>query len=92
MPKGGGLPGSNCRWKDYTQMKTKKIDFYSEVIVNNLYPGDKKGRKGVVLGISEENGILYGYSVALHGEKITFFLDKKYAIPTGKMFSREDFY
>lgn len=72
--------------------KTKKLDFYSEVTVSDLYPGNKKGKKGVILGISEENGILYGYSVVLHGEESTFFLDAKYAEPTGIKFSRDDFY
>lgn len=73
-------------------MKEKKIEFYSEVVINNLYPGDKKGKKGAVLGVSEDNGVVYGYSVVLHGENLTVFLDKKYVEPTGKMFSREDFY
>lgn len=73
-------------------MTNDRIDFYSEVVVNDLYPGDKKGRTGVVLGVSEEDGILYGYSVLLHGDKLTVYLNKDYVVPTGKMFSRSDFY
>lgn len=69
-----------------------KIDFYSEICINDTYPGDKKGRKGVVLGISEEGGVLYGYSILLHGDRLTIYLDKKYVTPTGKFFSRSDFY
>ena len=73
-------------------MKNNGLDYYSEIIISNDYPGNKKGRKGVILGISEENNIIYGYSVLLHGEKLNFFLEEKYAIPTGKKYSRNNFY
>ena len=73
-------------------MKNNGLDYYSEIIISNDYPGNKKGRKGVILGISKENNITYGYSVLLHGEKLNFFLEEKYAIPTGKNYSRNDFY
>lgn len=70
----------------------KKIEFYSEVMISEDFPGDHRGKLGVIIGISEEDEILYGYSVLLHGEGYAIYLDKQYAIPTGKSFSREDFY
>ena len=70
-----------------------KIDFYCEVEVR---PGAKNnkyvGCKGAVLGISEENGVVYGYSVAIHGKEMAVFFDKDDLIPTGARFTREDYY
>jgi hypothetical protein len=73
-------------------MIKETIDFYAQVIISDSYPGDKKGRRGVVLGVSEEDGFVHGYAVMLDGENLTIFLEKQYVIPTGKCFSREDFY
>ncbi|WP_375055096.1 hypothetical protein [Zobellella sp. DQSA1] len=70
-----------------------KIDFYCEIKVNDDAKNKKyNGRTGVVLGISEENGITYGYSVVLHGENHTVYFEKNDVTPTGKQFKREDFY
>ncbi|EMS1975768.1 Imm31 family immunity protein, partial [Neisseria gonorrhoeae] len=51
-------------------MTNLKLDFYSEVIIKDSCPNDLlengetiKGKKGVVLGISEEDGIIYGYTI-----------------------------
>jgi hypothetical protein len=70
-----------------------KIDFYSEVEVlpttkNKQY----SGKKGVVMGVSEEDDILYGYAVLLHDKDTIDFFDKEDLVPTGKKFKREDFY
>lgn len=53
-------------------MTNLKLDFYSEVIIKDSCPNDLlengetiKGKKGVVLGISEEDGIIYGYTILL---------------------------
>ena len=73
-------------------MSHDRINFYAEVIICKNYPGIQKDSKGVVLGISEEDGVLYGYSILLHGEELTMYFDKKYVTPTGKTYSRSDFY
>lgn len=75
------------------QMGMQKLDFFQEVQVgtyclNKLY----HGKKGVVLGISEEDGVVYGYAVLIHGADETVYFDMKDLTPTGKMFLREDFY
>lgn len=45
-------------------MNAEKVDFYQEVIIKSSYDNKKYiGKKGVVLGISEENGIIYGYAI-----------------------------
>lgn len=71
----------------------KKIDFYQEVAVcadavNSRY----RGLKGVVLGISEEGGIVYGYAVMIHGENNVIYFDGDELMPTGVCFKRGDFY
>ncbi|ENV1627491.1 immunity protein 31 [Neisseria gonorrhoeae] len=80
-------------------MTNLKLDFYSEVIIKDSCPNDLlengetiKGKKGVILGISEEDGIIYGYTILLFDIKYCIYIDKKYIIPTGKKFSRDDFY
>jgi len=70
-----------------------KIEFYQEVkVVPEAKKGEYVGCKGVVLGISEENEIIYGYSVILHGKETTVYFDKDDVEPTGLVFKREDFY
>lgn len=74
-------------------MTVAKIDFYREV---EVCPGAKnskyRGLKGAVLGVSEEEGIIYGYVVLIHGESNSVYFDKDDLIPTGVQFSRDDFY
>lgn len=48
--------------------------------------------RGGVLGISEENGVVYGYSVAIHGKEMAVYFDKDDLAPTGVRFTREDYY
>lgn len=70
-----------------------KIDFYQEVeIKGNAKNSTYVKCKGVVLGISEEDDIVYGYSVVLHGKENTVYFEKDDVFPTGVVFSREDFY
>ncbi len=44
------------------------------------------------MGISEEDGILYGYSIKLYDEEYLLSFDKDEVIPTGKQFTQDDFY
>ncbi|WGM07902.1 Imm31 family immunity protein (plasmid) [Arsenophonus nasoniae] len=70
-----------------------KIDFYQEVEVREGAKNSNYAKcKGVVLGISEEDGIVYGYAVAIHGKENTVYFEKDDLIPTGIAFKREDFY
>lgn len=74
-------------------MKVSHIDFYQEVQVKADAEIKKyRGKKGAVLGVSEENGMLYGYSVLIHGTDCLVFFDKDEVFPTGVSFSRENFY
>lgn len=69
------------------------IDFYQEVEVKESTKNSKYAKcKGVVLGISEEDGIVYGYSVAIHGKENTVYFEKDDVFPTGIIYRREDFY
>lgn len=58
-------------------MTTEKITFYQEVQVNvGCRDSEYQGLKGAVLGTSEEDGILYGYAVRLHGRDVTTYFEK----------------
>lgn len=76
---------------------TDKIDFFQEVIIlkSENHP-DFVGRKGVVLGISEdfdEQGrIKYGYATTVEGAKHVYSFEADQLEPTGIFFKREDFY
>lgn len=73
-------------------MINTKIDFYYEVKVSQTAPKKYHERIGVVLGISEENGVLYGYAVRLNDQEATVFFNKDDVVPTGKIYSKNDFY
>ena len=69
------------------------IVFYQEVEVKENAKNSKYAKcKGVVLGISEEDGIVYGYSVVIHGKETTAYFEKEDVFPTGVFYRREDFY
>ncbi|WP_435929261.1 hypothetical protein [Dryocola sp. BD613] len=73
----------------------KKIDFYQEVeILPSCNPKNKKfiGKKGGVMGVSEENGVLYGYSIKLYEEEYLLSFDKDEIVATGKQLKQDDFY
>lgn len=73
----------------------KKINFYQEVeILPNCKDKNKKyaGKKGGVMGVSEEYGVLYGYSVKLYDEEYLLSFDKDEVVATGKQLKQDDFY
>lgn len=72
-----------------------KINFYQEVEIlpsNNKKNEKYVGKKGGVMGVSEEDGILYGYSVKLYDEEYLLSFDKEEVVATGKQLKQEDFY
>lgn len=69
----------------------KKIDFFHEVEICG--PSHKYyGEKGVVLGVSEEDGRVFGYAVLIHGMDTTTYFEVNELKATGVVFLREDFY
>ncbi|MCO7256528.1 Imm31 family immunity protein [Dickeya oryzae] len=73
----------------------KKIGFYQEVRISpNCKEKNKKyiGKEGGVMGVSEEGGILYGYSIKLYDEEYLLYFDKDEIISTGKQLTQDDFY
>ncbi len=71
------------------------LNLYQEVEILPTAPESLQafvGKKGVIVGISEEDGILYGYGVWVYGENEIDCFDGKDLKPTGKQFKREDFY
>ncbi|WP_407274375.1 hypothetical protein V6C39_01010 [Dickeya ananatis] len=73
----------------------KKIGFYQEVRISpNCKEKNKEyiGKKGGVMGVSEEDGVLYGYSIKLYDEEYLLSFDKDEVIPTGKQLTQDDFY
>ncbi|MDF7671071.1 Imm31 family immunity protein [Orbaceae bacterium ESL0721] len=71
-----------------------RINFYAEVeILPNCEYTEFIGEKGVVMGISEEDGIIYGYAVRLYTDyENGYCFDADCLKPTGRQFKREDFY
>lgn len=72
-----------------------KIGFYQEIeITSGCKDKNKKyvGKKGGVMGISEEDGVLYGYSIKIYDEEYLLSFDKDEVVPTGKQLTQEDFY
>ncbi|WP_380181023.1 hypothetical protein [Kalamiella sp. sgz302252] len=72
-----------------------RINFYQEVkISHDCKEKNKKyaGKKGGVMGISEEAGVIYGYSIKLYEEEYLLSFDKCEVMPTGKQLTQDDFY
>ncbi|MBK0035809.1 immunity protein 31 [Erwinia sp. S43] len=70
-----------------------KIGFYQEVKISSDCQNKKyAGKKGGVMGVSEEDGVLYGYSVKLYDEEYLLSFDKDEVIPTGKQLTQDDFF
>ncbi len=70
-----------------------KIDFDSEVeIQTSCTHKEYIGCKGIVVGISEEDGVIYSYAVSLLDGKSGLCFSPDCLKPTGKQFKREDFY
>ncbi|MEC5080509.1 Imm31 family immunity protein [Xanthomonas oryzae] len=72
-------------------MTGTKINFYDEVkVVDAENPYFNK--LGAVVGISEEDGFIYGYAVLFHGEDQNVFVKSESIISTGVCFTRDDYY
>ncbi|SFN52188.1 Immunity protein 31 [Izhakiella capsodis] len=72
-----------------------RIGFYQEVKISpDCKEKNKKyaDKRGGVMGISEEDGIIYGYSIKLYDEEYLLSFDKDEVIPTGKQLIQDDFY
>ncbi|WP_392551927.1 Imm31 family immunity protein [Orbus wheelerorum] len=70
-----------------------RLSFFSEVeILAATAQKQLIHQKGVIIGISEEDGVIYGYGVLIHGREGLDFFEAKDLKPTGKQFKREDFY
>lgn len=50
------------------------------------------GKKGGVMGVSEEDGILYGYSIKVYDEEYLLSFDKNEVIPMGRQLTQDAFY
>jgi len=74
-------------------MTNEKLDFYAEVrISDGVDDANLRGKVGVIMGISEEDGIVYGYSVRFKELKHSYGFSVDEVSPTGRKFKREDFY
>lgn len=72
-----------------------KIEFYQEVeIFSGCKEKNKKyaGKRGGVMGVSEENGVLYGYSIKLYDEEYLLSFDKDEVVATGRQLTQDDFF
>ncbi|HCR2995118.1 MULTISPECIES: Imm31 family immunity protein [Serratia] len=72
-----------------------KIEFYQEVEISN--PRNDRnakylGKKGGVMGISEENGVIYAYTIKLYEESFLLSFDIDEVAPTGKQGKQEDYF
>jgi hypothetical protein len=70
-----------------------RIAFFERVVIQNSrrFP-EMNGRTGVVLGVSEEDGHVFGYSVFLNDkvELVSFEADE--VVGTGELVDRSVFY
>ncbi|MBX4133209.1 immunity protein 31 [Frischella sp. Ac48] len=72
---------------------TQKFNFYEEVeVLPNCEHSEYVGKKGIVMGVSEENGMIYSYAITLIDGESGICLNPNCLKPTGKQFKREDFY
>jgi len=71
----------------------QKINVYDEVqITDDCENSELRGKIGVVMGISEEDGTVYGYSVHFAHLPHSYSFSVDEVTPTGRKFKREDFY
>jgi len=63
-----------------------RLAFFEKVIIQNSrkFP-ELNGRTGVVLGISEEDGHVFGYSVTLDGETEGYYFKADEIMGTGNL-------
>ncbi|MBC9131784.1 immunity protein 31 [Frischella sp. Ac13] len=72
---------------------TQQFNFYEEVeILPNCEHPEYIGKKGVVMGVSEEDGVIFGYAVDLYDAEYGHYFKMNCLKSTGKQFKREDFY
>ena len=70
-----------------------KFEFYQEVeILPNCLYAEYIGKKGVIMGIGEEDGVIYSYAVSLLDGESGLCFSPDCLKPTGKQFKRENFY
>ena len=67
------------------------IGFFHEVEVCNA-DHEHYGKRGVILGISEEGDRLFGYVVLIHDMNTTTYFEPADLVVTGREFPREQFY
>jgi len=74
-------------------MNNEKLEFYEEVrIINDIDDPSLRGKIGIIMGIIEEDDIVYGYSVRFKDMKHSYGFSVDEVSPTGRRFKREDFY
>ncbi|MDF7670066.1 Imm31 family immunity protein [Orbaceae bacterium ESL0721] len=70
-----------------------RLNFNAEVkVLPNCEHKELISKKRVVIGRSEEDGIITGYSVDLYDKENGYCFESDCLKPTGKQFKREDFY
>jgi len=70
-----------------------KIDIYEEVrIMDNAENAELRGKTGVVMGISEDEGIVQSYAVDFDDLPYVYSVSVNEVMPTGRKFKQEDFY
>ncbi|EHK68554.1 hypothetical protein PPL19_23671 [Pseudomonas psychrotolerans L19] len=67
------------------------IGFFQEVEICNA-DHEHYGKRGVILGISEEGDRLFGYVVLIHDMNTTTYFEPADLAVTGTEFPREQFY
>jgi len=71
----------------------RKIDLYEEIrVIDDCEDPELRGKIGVVMGISEENGVVYGYSVRFADLEHSYGFSVEEVESTGRKFKHEDFY
>lgn len=69
------------------------LSFYEKVRVTNSQKAPEcNGKTGVVLGISEEDGTVYGYGVHFSDEEEGYFFPPEELEGTGEFADPRDFY
>ena len=73
--------------------KLIKSNFYQFIeVLSNCQYYEYIGKKGVIMGIGEEDGVIYSYVVSLLDGESGLSFNSGCLKPTGKQFKREDFY
>lgn len=73
-------------------MTSDRLDFYDEVKINKHNKKKYENENGVVFGISEENGVIYGYAIYVPRFGVCISISRENLLKTGKKYKRSDFY